>query len=74
MKKLNKVLSLTAAAALALSLTACSGGTQGTAESPAGNSNTPAAGDGAAYKVAGDQADGPRLPGRDCQRHHRPAG
>ena len=53
MKKLNKVLSLTAAAALALSLTACSGGTQGTAESPAGNSNTPAAGgDGATYKVA----------------------
>ena len=53
MKKLNQVLSLTAAAALALSLTACSGGTQGTAQTPAGSSNTPAAeGDGATYKVA----------------------
>ena len=52
MKKLNKVLSLTAAAALALSLTACSGGTTGSAETPAGNSNTPATGDGATYKVA----------------------
>ena len=53
MKKLNKILSLTAAAALALSLTACSGGTQGNAETPAGNSNTPSgSGDGATYKVA----------------------
>ncbi|WP_130869165.1 ABC transporter substrate-binding protein [Intestinimonas massiliensis (ex Afouda et al. 2020)] len=53
MKKLNKVLSLTAAAALTLSLTACSGGTQGNAQTPAGNSGTPAAaGDGATYKVA----------------------
>ena len=42
MKKLNKILSLTAASALALSLTACSGGTQGSAETPAGNSGTPA--------------------------------
>lgn len=51
MKKLNKILSLTAASALALSLTACSGGTQGSAETPAGNSGTPAAsGDG--YKIA----------------------
>ena len=48
MKKLNKILSLTAAAALALSLTACSGGTQGSAETPAGNTNTSAA----SYKVA----------------------
>ena len=51
MKKLNKILSLTAAAALTLSLSACSGGTQGSAETPAGSSNTPsAAGDG--YRVA----------------------
>ena len=51
MKKLNKILSLTAAAALTLSLSACSGGTQGNAETPAGSSNTPsAAGDG--YRVA----------------------
>ncbi len=53
MKKLHNILSLTAAAALALSLTACSGGTQGAAQTPAANSGTPAAsGDGAAYKVA----------------------
>ena len=51
MKKLNKILSLTAAAALTLSFSACSGGTQGSAETPAGSSNTPsAAGDG--YRVA----------------------
>ena len=51
MKKLNKILSLTAAAALTLSLSACFGGTQGSAETPAGSSNTPsAAGDG--YRVA----------------------
>ena len=51
MKKLNKILSLTAAAALTLSLSACSGGTHGSAETPAGSSNTPsAAGDG--YRVA----------------------
>ena len=51
MKKLNKILSLTATAALALSLTACSGGTQGSAETPAGNSGSPSAsGDG--YKIA----------------------
>ncbi|WP_191396885.1 ABC transporter substrate-binding protein [Flavonifractor sp. An306] len=51
MKKLNKILSLTAAAALTLSLSACYGGTQGNAETPAGSSNTPsAAGDG--YRVA----------------------
>ena len=51
MKKLNKILSLTAAAALTLSLSACSGGTQGNAETPAGSSNTPsAAGDG--YRLA----------------------
>ena len=43
MKKLNRILSLSAAAALALSLTACSGG-------PSGTSNTPAAGE--TYKVA----------------------
>ena len=51
MKKLNNILSLTAAAALTLSLSACSGGTQGNAETPAGSSNTPSAtGDG--YRVA----------------------
>ncbi|OUO32363.1 ABC transporter substrate-binding protein [Flavonifractor sp. An306] len=51
MKKLNKILSLTAAAVLTLSLSACSGGTQGNAETPTGSSNTPsAAGDG--YRVA----------------------
>lgn len=43
MKKLNRVLSLSAAAALALSLTACSGGTSGTADTPAGNTSTPSA-------------------------------
>ena len=32
MKKLNRILSLSAAAALALSLTACSGGPSGTAD------------------------------------------
>ena len=49
MKKLNRVLSLSAAAALALSLTACSGG--GAAETPSGAENTASqAGDG--YKVA----------------------
>ena len=36
MKKLNRILSLSAAAALALSLTACSGGPSGTADTPAG--------------------------------------
>ena len=51
MKKLNRILSLSAAAALALSLTACSGGPSGTADTPAGgSSNTPAAGE--TYKVA----------------------
>jgi len=35
MKKLNRILSLSAAAALALSLTACSGGPSGTADTPA---------------------------------------
>ena len=51
MKKLNNILSLTAAAALTLSLSACSGGTQGNAETPAGSSNTPSdTGDG--YRVA----------------------
>ena len=51
MKKLNRILSLSAAAALALSLTACSGGPSGTAHTPAGgSSNTPAAGE--TYKVA----------------------
>ena len=50
MKKLNRILSLSAAAALALSLTACSGGPSGTADTPAGgSSNTPAAGE--TYKV-----------------------
>ena len=39
MKKLNRVLSLSAAAALALSLTACSGGASGTADSPAANTS-----------------------------------
>ena len=34
MKKLNRILSLSAAAALALSLTACSGGPSGTADTP----------------------------------------
>ena len=51
MKKLNRILSLSAAAALALALTACSGGPSGTADTPAGgSSNTPAAGE--TYKVA----------------------
>ena len=51
MKKLNRILALSAAAALALSLTACSGGPSGTADTPAGgSSNTPAAGE--TYKVA----------------------
>ena len=51
MKKLNRILSLSAAAALALSLTACSGGPSGTADTPAGgSSNTPAAGE--TYKVS----------------------
>ena len=36
MKKLNRILSLSAAAALALSLTACSGGPSGTADTPGG--------------------------------------
>ena len=54
MKKLNRVLSLTAAAALALSLTACSGGATGEANSPAAGSNTPASGgeSGGSYKIA----------------------
>ena len=51
MKKLTRIRSLSAAAALALSLTACSGGPSGTADTPAGgSSNTPAAGE--TYKVA----------------------
>ena len=41
MKKLNRILSLSAAAALALSLTACSGGPSGTAHTPAGAAPTP---------------------------------
>ena len=54
MKKLNRVLSLSAAAALALSLTACSGGASGTADSPAANtsSSTESAPAGDAYTVA----------------------
>ena len=54
MKKLNRVLSLSAAAALALSLTACSGGASGTADSPAANtsSSTESAPAGGAYTVA----------------------
>lgn len=36
MKKLNRILSLSAAAALALSLTACSGGPSGTRRHPGG--------------------------------------
>ena len=54
MKKLNKILSLTAAAALALSLTACSGGTQGAAQTPGSSpaQNTGASGEtGDTYKV-----------------------
>ena len=53
MKKLNQMLSLTAAVALALSLTACSGGTQGAAQTPAANTGSSASSGGAAdYKVA----------------------
>ncbi len=53
MKKLNRVLSLSAAAALALSLTACSGGTSGTADTPAANSTSASTGgSGGTYSVA----------------------
>ena len=53
MKKLNRVLSLSAAAALALSLTACSGGTSGTADTPAAdNTSASTGGSGDTYTVA----------------------
>ena len=53
MKKLNRVLSLSAAAALALSLTACSGGTSGTADTPAAdNTSASTGGSGGTYTVA----------------------
>ena len=52
MKKLNRALSLSAAAALALSLTACSGGTSGTADTPAANASASTGGSGGTYTVA----------------------
>ena len=53
MKKLNRVLSLSAAAALALSLTACSGGPSGTAATPAAdNTSASTGGSGGTYTVA----------------------
>ena len=71
MKKLNRILSLSAAAALALSLTVRSA-PSGTADTPAGgSSNTPAAGE--TYKVAViKQTDHASLD--DRQRDYRPAG
>ena len=52
MKKLNRALSLSTAAALALSLTACSGGTSGTADTPAANASASTGGSGGTYTVA----------------------
>ena len=52
MKKLNRILSLSAAAALALSLTACSGGPSGPADTPAANASAAPGGSGGTYTVA----------------------
>ena len=52
MKKLNRALSLSTAAALALSLTACSGGTSGTADTPTANASASTGGSGGTYTVA----------------------
>ena len=52
MKKLNRALSLSTAAALALSLTACSGGTSGTADTPTANASVSTGGSGGTYTVA----------------------
>ena len=52
MKKLNRALSLSTAAALALSLTACSGGTAGTADTPTANASASTGGPGGTYTVA----------------------
>ena len=52
MKKLNRALSLSTAAALALSLTACSGGTSGTADTQTANASASTGGSGGTYTVA----------------------
>lgn len=52
MKKLNRALSLSTAAALALSLTACSGGTSGTADTPTANASASTGDSGGTYTVA----------------------
>ena len=52
MKKLNRALSLSTAAALALSLTACSGGTSGTADTSTANASASTGGSGGTYTVA----------------------